>query len=85
MSVAVFAIVVFVFVGYVRVRVRRCNRRIRRRCRRHCLRIRRRHVQPTARYQQRGEDVLVVITFVALSDSLGLINCFVSLLLANLC
>ena len=32
-----------------------------------------------------GEDVLVVVTFVALRESLGLIKSFLSLLLANQC
>ena len=82
MSVAVFATVAFVFVGCVCVRVRRRNRRIR--CRRH-HRICHCRIQPTARYHQQVEDVLVVVTFVDLRESLGLINCFVSLLLANLC
>ena len=83
MSVAVFVTVVLVFVSCVCVRVIRRNRRSHRCCRRHRHRIRRHCVQPTARYQQRGEDVLVAVTFVALRESLGLINCFVSLLLAN--
>ena len=65
----------------VRVRIRRRNRR--RRHHRHRVRCRR--VQPTALYQQQGEDVLVVVAFVALRESLGLINSFGSLLLANSC
>ena len=72
----------------VRVRVRRRNHCCRSR-RRHCCqcchrrRIRRRRVQPITRYQRQGEDVLVVVAFVTLRESLGLINCFGSLLLAN--
>ena len=80
-SVAVFATVVSVFVGCVRVRVRHRNRRSHRRRRR----VHRRPVQQTTCYQQRGEDVLVVVAFFALRESLGLINCFGSLLKANLC
>ena len=80
----VFATVVFIFVCCNCVRVQRRNRRSRRR-RRYCRRISRRCVKLTARYQQRGEDVLVVVTFFPLRESLVLINCFVSLLLANPC
>ena len=65
--------------------LRFCQHRNRRSCRRYCRRILRRRVQPIARYQKRGEDVLVVVTFFALRESLGLINCFNSLLLANPC
>ena len=85
-----------VFVSRCRIRVRVCvrvRRRNHRSCsrRRHCCccchrcRIRRRRVQPITRYQQQGEDVLVVVAFVTLRESLGLINCFGSLLLANSC
>ena len=86
MFVAVFATIVLVFVGCVCIRVRRRNcRSSRSRRRRHCRRIFCRCVHLTVRYQQQGEDVLVVITFVVLRESLGLISCFVSLLLANPC
>ena len=73
---------VFVSRRRVRVCVRCRNHCSRRRHRRH---VHRRCVQPTARYQQRGEDVLVVVVFVALRESLGTIQCFGSLLLAKSC
>ena len=70
------------------VRVQRRNRRSHRHPRPRCPHRRRvfsRCVQPTARYQRRVEDVLVVVAFFALRESLGLINCFGSLFLANSC
>ena len=71
---------VFVSRRRVRIRVRRRNRRSRC-CHLRCVCCCR--LQTNARYQQQGEDFLVVVAFVDLRESLGLINCVGSLLLAN--
>ena len=76
---------VFVSHRCVRVCVWRRNRLSRRSrcCSRHCCCVCHPRIQPTALYQRRGEDVLVVVAFVSLRKSLGMIKCVGSLLLAS--